>query len=168
MYLPRSCQNGEDSGRRVLTVAVRAAQQEDVAACKRIADAHRDVFGFLTRGVFVEAMSRSRLLVAQDTDRRTIGFVRFNHRIRGMETVLYDIGVAPDAQRRGVGRALVGALVDAGRQAGRSVIVLRCPEGLPANAFYASLGFRCSDIEEGRRRRLLVWRIAIEESACSL
>jgi ribosomal protein S18 acetylase RimI-like enzyme len=148
-------------------VNVRAGELTDVAACKAIADDHRAELGFLTHAVFVEAVSRGRLLVAAVSDGLPAGFVRFNHRVRGSETALYDICVARTEQRRGIGRLLVEALAVICHAADRSTIVLRCPDGLPANGFYERLGFRQSGIEAGRRRRLVVWRLTIEGPAWS-
>jgi ribosomal protein S18 acetylase RimI-like enzyme len=84
--------------------------------------------------------------------------------LRGVETALYDICVDALCQRRGVGRRLVQALADSCRQSGRIAIVLRCPESQPANDFYACLGFQQVAIEPGRRRRLIVWRLALVEA----
>jgi len=150
------------------TIVVRPAVQTDVVACKRIADAHRGVFGFLTRGLFREAVERDKLLVAEDSSGAVVGFVRFNHRRRGDETVLYDIASDPGGGQPGIGRALVGALAASAREAGRNSIVLRCPEGVPANGFYQALGFRQQGIEQGRRRRLVAWRLPLEAAAASL
>lgn len=143
-------------------VAVRLANTLDVPACKRIADAYRDVFGFLTRGVFLEAAAQGKLLVAVTEDGSVRGFVRFNHRRRDRTTVLYDIAADPARQRGGIGRALVVALVRAAEAASRTDIVLRCPEGAAANQFYEALGFRAEGIEQGRRRKLILWRLMVE------
>lgn len=138
---------------------MRLANSADVAACKAIAEQYRAVLGFLPRAVFAEAAERGRLLVAVDGDGAVTGFLRFNHRARGTETALYDICVDGERQRCGIGRSLVDALGAACRSVGHSAIALRCPEGLPANDFYAALGFRAVGIEAGRRRRLLLWRL---------
>jgi ribosomal protein S18 acetylase RimI-like enzyme len=144
-------------------VTIRLACQHDISSCKQFADAHRAALGFLTRALFAEAITRNRLLVAETSDGVIAGFLRFNHRLRGTETALYDICVDRSLQRRGIGRALVSSLVSMCQEADRSAIVLRCPEELPANSFYKRLGFQECDIEPGRRRRLIVWRLTFEE-----
>jgi ribosomal protein S18 acetylase RimI-like enzyme len=148
-------------------VVIRFAHDTDVPACKRIADAHRGDLGFLPRAVFVEAAKRKRLLVAETGEKHVVGFVRFNHRVRGPETALYDICVDRDHHRMGIGAALVSSLVAECRLLGRSSIMLRCPEGAAASAFYDRLGFLQSGLESGRQRRIVVWRIAIREPAWS-
>lgn len=149
-----------------VTTLVRVAHVEDVPACKALADGQRDALGFLIRAAFVDSVGRGQLLVAERAA-QVVGFVRFNHRVRGTETALYDICVAPHMQRQGIGRQLVQALVGACHHHGRNAIVLRCPEGSPANAFYARLGFAQVTIEPGRRRRLILWRLALVEAACA-
>ncbi len=144
-------------------IEVRTAQLSDIRSCKNIADRQRDALGFLPRPVFAEAVQRGQLLVAV-AKQDIVGFVRFNHRLRGVETALYDICVDAPTQRQGVGRRLVQALADSCRKSGRIAIVLRCPESLPANDFYACLGFQQVAIEPGRRRRLVVWRLALAEA----
>jgi ribosomal protein S18 acetylase RimI-like enzyme len=143
-------------------ITVRLADTLDVPACKRIADAYRDVFGFLTRGIFLEAAAGGKLLVAVTEDGSVRGFVRFNHRRRDRTTVLYDIAADPARQRGGIGRSLVAALIRAAEAQSRADIVLRCPEGAAANQFYQALGFRAVGIEQGRRRKLILWRLVLE------
>jgi ribosomal protein S18 acetylase RimI-like enzyme len=146
---------------------IRQAVPEDIIACKRIADQNREAFGFLPRPVFVEAVERRRLLVAASSTGVVIGFVRFNHRMRGTETALYDICVDNSLRRQGVGRALVAALVDECRRANRETVVLKCPEGLPANDFYDRLGFERQGMVQGRRRNLIIWCLSTGNDLCS-
>ena len=59
------------------------------------------------------ADSNHHLLVAYDPDDRPVGFisgVEMTHPDKGTEIFLYELAVAEDAQRRGVGRELVEAL----------------------------------------------------------
>ena len=65
---------------------------------------------------------------------------------------LFDIATRPDRRRRGLGRRVVGDLLDWGREHGATVGCLQVvPENAPAVALYASLGFR-----EAYRYRYLV------------
>lgn len=142
---------------------VRVAEPGDISACKSIADTHRNALGFIVVATFADAIHRNQLLVAERSG-EVVGFVRYNHRQRGDETALYDIGVAHSAQRQGVGRLLVEALRESCRLHERHAIVARCPENLPANAFYARLGFQRIQIEPGRRRPLVLWRLILLEA----
>ena len=142
---------------------IRMATQEDINRCKEIVDKHRNVFGFLSRPIFQDAAERRSLLVALDSNQNVLGFVRFNHRVRGTETALYDICVDHGFQGQGIGRALISALIEECIKVPRLSIVLRCPEGLPSNDFYQHIGFRQAGIEQGKRRNLIVWRYKIEE-----
>jgi ribosomal protein S18 acetylase RimI-like enzyme len=132
-----------------------------------IADQHRQVLGFLPKAIFQEAAERGKLLVAQASDQRITGLVRFNHRVRGSETAIYDICVDDQLQHQGIGRAMVSALASECIKVPRSAIVLRCPEGLPANDFYQHIGFYQDGIQAGKRRRLVVWRLPIETFLCN-
>ena len=142
---------------------VRVAELSDISACKSIADSHRDALGFVVTAVFADAIRRNQLLVAE-REGEVIGFLRYNHRLRGHETVLYDIGVAHSAQRQGVGRLLVERLCESSRSYGRLAVVLRCPKNLPANTFYARLGFQRIRVEPGRRRPLVLWHLPLLEA----
>jgi ribosomal-protein-alanine N-acetyltransferase len=60
------------------------------------------------------------------------------------------IGVVPSAQRRGIGRMLLGALVDHARHLGASAVLLEVRvDNEPAIALYGSMGFTTLS----RRRR---------------
>lgn len=143
---------------------IRQALADDVVACKKIADKHRHALGFLPKPVFSEAVVRRSLLIAETSspNGQVVGFVRYNHRKRGTETAIYDICVANTHKQQGVGRALVFAVADDCLQNNRESIILRCPENLPANQFYRQIGFEQLEIEEGRSRRLMVWRLVLE------
>jgi ribosomal-protein-alanine acetyltransferase len=65
------------------------------------------------------------------------------------ETHLLDIGVAPERQRSGLGRALLAFLENEARQAGMARMLLEVrPSNERALAFYIQAGF----VEIGRRR----------------
>lgn len=142
---------------------IRPAELRDVSACKAIADANREALGFIVAAVFVDAVHRNRLLVAESAG-EVIGFVRYNHRVRGAETTLYDICVARSFRLQGVGRSLTAALREVCQSNKRHAIIARCPEDLSANAFYARLGFQQITVEPGRRRRLVLWRLTLSEA----
>ena len=153
---------------QVSPVSIRAAQPSDIPACKSIADTQRHALGFIVTATFADAIQRNQLFVAERDGGEVVGFVRYNHRRRGDETALYTIGVACSFQRQGIGRLLVERLCESCRSSRRCAIVLRCPENLPANAFYARLGFQRISVEPGRRRPLVLWRLTLVEASCAL
>lgn len=146
---------------------VRPATQDDVLFCKAVAEQHRNAFGFLPRAVFLEAAERGQLQVVERHTGEVIGFIRYNHRKRGSESIIYDIAVSTTSQKCGAGRALISALAAECKALGRTSIVLRCPTDLPANAFYRRTGFTHEGVEPGRRRTLAVWRLVLDGEVCS-
>lgn len=149
-------QRGEAEGFKM-----RQATLDDVVDVKKIADQHRHALGFLPKPVFSDSVKRHSLLVAV-SEGHLVGFVRYNHRKRGTETAIYDICVADDYKRQGIGRGLVESLIDECRKNDRVSIMLRCPEDLPANQFYERIGFENNGVEMGRRRKLVTWRLRFE------
>ena len=86
----------------------------------------------------------NHLLVAYIDD-EPAGFVsgvEVLHPDKGVEMMLYELGVDEAFRRRGVGRELVGALVDVARRLGcRTVWVLTEPDNNPALDTYRAAGF---------------------------
>ena len=94
--------------------------------------AHPDALDFAG-----DAIEDGRTIVAE-LDAQPVGFATFG-RPEGGVVELEDLFVDPDAQRRGIGRALVaGAGFLAGRAGGRRIDVTANPDAL---GFYASVGF---------------------------
>jgi ribosomal protein S18 acetylase RimI-like enzyme len=141
---------------RMMDVMVRFAAVDDVPAVKAIADRHRHELGFVPAAALVEAAQERRLLVAV-LDGKVIGFVHFRCCRDGHATI-YEIAVLPEHRQRGVGRALVGAVVQEAVLRGCVVLQLKCPIDLSANEFYRRAGFTEAGIEEGKRRPLRLWQ----------
>jgi ribosomal protein S18 acetylase RimI-like enzyme len=137
-------------------VMVRFATAEDVPAVKAVADRHRYELGFVPAAVLVEAAQERRLMVAV-LDGKIVGFVHFRCCRDGHATI-YEIAVLPEYRRRGIGRALVEAVVQEAASRGCAVLQLKCPMDLPANEFYRRVGFTEAGIEEGKRRPLRLWQ----------
>src|SRR5437762_2444932 len=57
---------------------------------KTLADANRHIFGFITRNAFYDALQLGALIVAARED-KVVGFLRYYHRKRDLQTTLYDI-----------------------------------------------------------------------------
>ena len=138
---------------------VRKATELDLDPIKTVADAHRRELGFVRRPALLEAIKHEEVFVAQQ-GRQVVGFVYYHHRRDG-QTTLYDVAILPACRSVGIGRALIDAVVAETGALGKEALVLRCPVDLPANGFYARLGFERWKEEPGKRRGLVVWRLLI-------
>ena len=87
------------------------------------------------------------LMLAEDADGSVCGFSLL--RAVADEAELLLLAVAPDAQRRGVGGALLDHFIAHGRSAGIRRLHLEVRDGNPAVAMYRAFGFKA----EGRRRK---------------
>jgi len=141
-------------------VVVHTADAAHIEGAKRLADANREVFSFLTRAAFEEAWRERALLVAL-MEGRVVGFVRYHHRRRDTHTTLYDICVDEPLRGRGVGSRMFHCLKDECRTLGRTVIGLKCPAGARANAFYVRQRFSLVATLPGKGRPL---RASLENS----
>jgi len=147
------------------SMGVREAHPKDVEAIKQLADAHRDALGFTPRAILEEQQRRGELFVAEHQG-VLIGFVSFHHRRDGWTTIR-ELCVAEGYRNQGVGRALVREVEQSARHARQTGIRLKCPLDLPANGFYARLGFTRVAVEDGKRRPLAVWEKPLGSSFCS-
>ena len=88
-----------------------------------------------------------------------VGFVDF-HRRRDEQITIYGIVVVAELRERGIGRALVAALLAPPLP---TRLALKCPTDNPANNFYAALGFQLTRVETPTRRRPLnLWTLACD------
>jgi [ribosomal protein S18]-alanine N-acetyltransferase len=79
-------------------------------------------------------------LVAQDEGGTLLGYAGLA--LAGPDADVQTLGVAPAAQRRGVGGLLLDALLDAARAGGASAVLLEVrADNAPAQALYAARGF---------------------------
>lgn len=90
--------------------------------------------------------SSSTVLLAVTADGRVVGFAQLYPTWESLSLsarfILYDLFVAPDHRRRGVGRQLVDASSEVARSSGASVLSLDTARAnLPAQALYEALGF---------------------------
>jgi len=137
------------------TVKIRLAREKDISAIKQLADDNRSALGFVLRSRFLKRLDQREIIVCiQDSAIR--GFVSFHHRRDGWTTI-HELCVAEGFRGMGLGRALVQAVEKQAQAIGQKGIRLKCPLELPANGFYARLGFTRVAIEEGKHRPLAVW-----------
>jgi ribosomal protein S18 acetylase RimI-like enzyme len=127
---------------------------------KLLADANRNSISFMTRKKFEEIVDQQRAFVSLFDD-TVIGFVVFRHRKLDLQTTLSEICVQHKYRGQGIGTDLIQLLIRDCNQKKRDFIQLKCPIDLPANKFYEHLGFDLHMTEDGRKRKLNVWRLAI-------
>lgn len=133
---------------------------ENIDDMKLIADANRTSLGFIPKKKFEEIVEQKRGFVALQ-DNIVIGFVVYRHRKIDSQTTLSEICVHTDYRNQHIGSELIFALIQDCKQRNREFIQLKCPVDLEANGFYERLGFRLHTIEEGKKRQLKVWQLAI-------
>ncbi|MCI0428139.1 MAG: GNAT family N-acetyltransferase [Nitrospiraceae bacterium] len=141
-------------------VVAKVADKETLATVKALADQHRRELGFHSRESYTESAREGELLAATEA-RRVLGYIRFHHR-RDLRTSLYEIAVDFRHRNRGIGWALVNALINDCRGTGSRSIRLLCPVELPANRFYEQFGFvRTPRSRKGKDRPLYEWKYAV-------
>ncbi len=139
--------------------APRAGTITDIEAIKAIADREKQALGFVHRGSLVRAAARDELIVAS-IGSAVAGFCQIYRRRDGLVTV-YHVAVVPEARGAGIGRALLTHVAQDAADRGLAAVRLKCPAELPANGFYARIGFRLVTREAGRGRPLNVWECRI-------
>lgn len=152
-----------NASKRMNEVKVRWAQDGDIPSVKRLADDKRAALGFVVWASLEERVRHRGLFVGECQD-EVVGFVCFHHRRDGWTTIR-ELCVAEPHRCRGIGPALVAAVQDDALRVGQEGIRLKCPLDLPANGFYAQLGFTRVALEEGKRRPLAVWEKRLPQSA---
>ena len=90
---------------------------------------------------FRAALAEGRLFAAEAPGGRTVGFAVAGE-VGGLAH-LEEVSVDPAHGRRGVGEALVGAVIEWARERGHRAVTLTTLESVPWNApWYRKLGFR--------------------------
>jgi N-acetylglutamate synthase-like GNAT family acetyltransferase len=135
------------------------AKPEDLHAIKSITESCKYELGFVPRSVLGQAILQEEILVARESD-AVIGFIHFRITRRGYCTIA-EIGVHPACRGRGLGKALLQSVTEKAGASGITRLRLKCPADLPANGFYAHLGFTRTAMEPGRKRLLAVWEKSV-------
>ena len=136
-------------------VTIRHARVDDIAGVKAVADRHRTELGFIRTSILHEAQRKGWLLVAV-RDKQVIGFANFRIR-QDNNATLYDIVVDGPHRKQHIGKRLIQRLTWLVNVVGGEHIRLKCPQSLPANAFYKKLQFIHTETETGKKRPLNVW-----------
>jgi GNAT superfamily N-acetyltransferase len=140
-------------------VLVRPAREADLLAVKALLDAHRAELGFVPLPALRRPLERGWLHVAM-AKRTLVGAIDWWAR-RDQVVVLYAVVVASPARGQGIGRRLLSRLIDWARDHDATEVRLKCPAELPANGFYARLGFQWIAQEPGKRRPLNCWALSL-------
>lgn len=129
--------------------SIRFALPDDIPTIKRIAQQYRHELGFVNRGVLLESMERRNLLVAVSGG-IVVGFVNYRACRDGWSTV-YEIAVDKAHRGRRIGAGLLAGVP--------RPIRLKCPVDNASNQFYEAQGFSCIGSEDGKKRRLNIWKL---------
>jgi ribosomal protein S18 acetylase RimI-like enzyme len=142
-------------------VTIKIAGQTAISAVKALADCHRDELGFHSCKSFEDSAARGELLVARDKG-RVCGFVRFHIR-RDKVATIYEVATDTAVRCRGIGRALLDAVIEECKAKDARLLRLSCPADLSANQFYEALGFSRASLYSapGKHRPLVEWQLAL-------
>jgi GNAT superfamily N-acetyltransferase len=106
-----------------------------------------------------ESNERGELLLVEH------GMCHYHVRRDGQLTIR-EIIVQRDHQGQGVGRLLLNLLKKKARAAGATSLFAKCPAELPANGWYAAMGFALDGTETTRSGRTLnLWRLQLSGPA---
>lgn len=144
------------SGEAKILVRLKKSLLTDIDEIKNLLDTLKYELGFVTRPALIESIRRREVYIAV-VNGEIVGVIHYRHRKDG-QTTLYHIAVAESQRNKGIGRRLVSAMQKDARRIGQNSLFLKCPIDLPANHFYEAVGFTLLTIEEGKNRKLQVWR----------
>jgi N-acetylglutamate synthase-like GNAT family acetyltransferase len=144
------------SGEAKTPLRLKKALLTDIDGIKKVVDTLKHELGFVTRPALIESIYRREVYIAV-MDGEIVGIIHYRHRKDG-QTTLYHLGVAKSQRYLGIGRRLVAAMQRDAKRIGQSSLLLKCPVDLPASQFYQALGFELLAVEDGKTRKLQVWR----------
>lgn len=108
--------------------------------------------GFFESQVFPEVRGGRRLLLAASLDGVTVGTVQLVTALPPNQPHRSEVSkmmVAPEARRKGVGRALLAAVDTHARAAGKTLITLDTRTGDAAEPLYRAAGYRTAGVIPG-------------------
>lgn len=144
-------------------LVIRWARLNDIDKIKHLADAYKRELGFVLRPALVRSIEEEELIVVI-VDQEIIGFIQYHHR-QDLQTTLHNLLIKIDYRGKGIGKQLMQTLENEAISHHKQVLSLKCPEDLPANDFYAHLGYQRINTESGRHRKLHIWQKTIKKSA---
>jgi hypothetical protein len=108
--------------------------------------------GFFETQVFTEVRAGRRLLLSASLDGRPVGTVQLITALPPNQPHRCEVAkmmVAPEARRKGVGRALLAAVDTHARAAGKTLITLDTRTGDAAEPLYRAAGYRTAGVIPG-------------------
>lgn len=110
--------------------------------------------GFVSNISIIDAIKHHDLICVP------YGFCLFHTRRDNQITIHY-IDVHPEYSGQGIGQRLLNILKIIAKHRQKNLLLAKCPIDLPSNKFYLKNKFILSDIQEGRKRRLNIWKYYI-------
>ena len=126
-------------------IMLRLATENDLPHIARIAGSLKKQLGYVMNVALTDAQKKNWLLYHPDG-----AFCNFRLRRDGI-TVIYEIATFGKARKKGIGRQMIEKLP--------KPIQLKCPVDNKSNGFYKHLGFKLVEVQDGKKRKLNVWRL---------
>lgn len=129
-----------------MEVVVRLATEKDIPQIKKITDVDKKWLGFVSRAWMGASIAKGELHVVV-VNSTVAGFIRF-HKRRDEVVTIYEICIAKDFRRRGLGQQLISVLGD-------RYLRLKCHQDNPACDFYKSLSFEVVGTFTSKRGKVM-------------
>ena len=147
-------------------VTIREASQEDAPAIRALSEASQDELGAIShhRHWLTQQIEMGDVFIAETSEGELVGFVVFNHnRLEEHEhTTVYYLCLHSTYRKHGIGKRLMEAVAADARLFGNKAITLKCPNQLPANHFYKSIGYTLEGSETDQEGgRLNSWTLSL-------
>ena len=147
-------------------VTIREASQEDAPAIRALSEASQDELGAISqyRQWIMQQIDIGEVFVAETSEGELVGFVVFNHNLltEHEHTTIYYLCIHSTHRRHGIGKFLIEAVAADARLFGNKGITLKCPNQLPANHFYKSIGYTLEGSETDQEGdRLNSWTLSL-------
>jgi hypothetical protein len=147
-------------------VSIRPAVAGDYSFIDRLQDMHSKALGFMRKAALEGKIKRGEILVAEDEARLPIGYCISSDRYfkRDEVGIIYQMNVAPGAQRKLVAATLLRAVFERAPY-GCRLYCCWCAQDLDANYFWESMGFIPLAFRTGAsgKRTHIFWQRRIHE-----
>lgn len=141
---------------------IRYATQRDLAFVDALQKQFSNNVGFLPAPALRQYQSRSAILIAE-ANQRAIGYLLGRHALAWQPLLrpIFQLCIAPAAQRNHHAVALIVAWQNLAKLAGQVGIQANCADDISAHTFWATQGFKfiCKlETTNKRHRQIIVWR----------